>query len=389
MNKYLIVSPYPPPYLGGHLVYLATLVDNCKISFDILTHRIPGGEREIICKKDRPIRKRWIRTMFKEPTLFENTVTYTYFLLWILLKNIFSKYNAIIVNWAPAPNSLVHILGKVIGVPTIGVLLGEEITVTQKSKGFKGAVKRILMQWGYRRANGFIACCHFIRDRAIELGVDSTTIDLIPISYNPKNIGPSRRRRGGSRLISIGTLVERKGFHLLVDAVYALKGEFPELKLDIVGDGPFMPVIRDRVRKYCLEDRVILHGKMFEEKLASLLSEADLFVLANTMMEDGNTEGAPMVIADASANGLPVIGGTGGGLESIIVNGVTGFIVNSLDISELAGSIRQILTSPELAEKMGNAGREYIKRDHDPIKLGQLFGKTILRATASNEKSLL
>lgn len=387
MNKYLVISPYPPPFWGGHLVYLATLIEHCDESFDILTNGLPEGQHEIIGKKDRPLRKRWIRSMFIQPTLLKNITTYAYILFWVLFKNILFKYEAIIVNWAPALNSLVHMLGKIIGVPTIGLLLGEEITVTLKSKGIKGAVKRILMRYGYKQADGFIACCHFIRERAIDLGVDPSIIDLVPISYNPKNMQLSTTKRGrGYNIISIGTIVERKGFHRLIDAVHALRNELPQIKLNIVGDGPFMPVIKERIQNYGLEDHVTLHGKVFEEKLAALLSESDLFVLANRMMDDGNTEGAPMVIADASAHGIPVIGGTGGGVETVVTDGETGFIVDAGNIGELAGKIKQILTCPDLANKMGQAGKEKIARDHDPKKAGKLFGESIIRLTREYDR---
>ncbi len=378
MNKFLVVSPYPPPYIGGHLVYMATIVDNCTEGFDILTHAMPEGEREIIRGKDCPLRKRWICSMFKQPTWFKKIITYPYMLAWILVRQPFNKYKAILVNWAPAPNGMIHILGKLLKIPTIGFLHGEEITLTLKAKGVKGMVKRLLMKYGYKQADGFIASCHFIKERAVELGIDPSIIDVIPVCFNPKNRLISEEKKGwGHNIITVGTAVERKGFHLLVDAVHELRGEFPNIKLNIVGEGPFMPVVKERIRKYGLEDHVILHGNLFEEKLSKLLIQNDLFVLANIMVEDGNTEGGSLVVCDASSHGLPVIGGTGGGLATTITDGETGFIVNARDIKELTGKIRTILTHPELAHRMGQAGKEKVKRDHNPKRAGQLLGDFI------------
>lgn len=380
MNKYLLVSPYPPPFWGGHLVYIATIIEHCNEGFDILTNRLPENCLEIIGKKDRPLRRRWIRSMFKQPSFFERLITYPYILCWIFLKHFAHTYEAILVNWAPAPNGLVHLLGSMIGVPTIGFLHGEEITVTLKGKGIKGAVKRWLMKFGYQHADGFVASCHFIKERAIELGIDPAVIDVIPTVCNPRNLsGAGLKQRRGYTIISVGTVVERKGFHLLIDAVNALKRELPQITLHIVGVGPFMPVVKERIQKYGLEDRVTLHGNLYEEDLARLLAESDLFVLANLMLDDGNTEGGSLVVCDASGHGLPVIGGTGGGLATTIADGVTGFIVNSRNIAELADKIKYLLTNPDLARKMGEAGKEKVKRDHDPRKAGQLFDESIVR----------
>lgn len=380
MNKYLVVSPYPPPFWGGHLVYLSTLIENCSESFDILTNALPQGQHEIISQKDRPIRKQWIRSMFKQPTLLKQIITYPYILLWIVFKRITHKYEAILVNWAPAPNSLVNLLGKIIGIPTIGFLHGEEITVTLRSKGVKGMMKRVLMKYGYKRADGFIASCHFIREKAVELGVDPSIIDVVPVCFNPRNLSTSAtNRKTGYTIISIGTVVERKGFHLLIDAVYALREELPQIKVNIIGEGPFMPVIKERIQKYGMKNHVVLHGNLFEEKLAKLFDESDLFVLANTMLDDGNTEGASLVVCDASGHGLPVIAGSGGGLATNITDGVTGFIVDSRDTAQLASKIKQILTCPDLANKMGKAGIEKVRRDHNPKKAGVLFGESLKR----------
>lgn len=388
MNKFLLVSPYPPPFWGGHLVYLSTITENCPESFDILTHALPAGQTEIIGSKDHPIRKSWIKSMFKKPTLFEKIFTYPLILLWIFFKCLTHKYEAILVNWAPAPNSLVHLLGRMMGVKTIGFLHGEEITLTLKAPGIKGLVKRTLMKWGYKKADGFIASCHFIRDKAIEVGVNPSIIDVIPVCFNPRNLNQAElKRKAAFNVITVGTCVERKGFHLLIDAIYFLKDELPEIKLSIVGDGPFMPVIRERIQKYNLSDRVTLHGNVFENELSDLFDNSDLFVLANMMLDDGNTEGGSLVVCDASSHGLPVIAGTGGGLATIITQGVTGYIVNSRNISELAAKIKFILTNPTLAQKMGEAGRQKVLRDHDSKKAGLLFGDSIHRLVKNTPPS--
>lgn len=377
-NKYLVVSPYPPPFHGGHVVYISTLVENCAESFDILTNALPDGEYEIIGAKDRPIRTRWIRGMFSEPALLDQMRTYLYILAWIVLKNVPRRHAAILVNWAPAPNSLVHILGRIIGVPTVGFLHGEEITLTLRAKGWKGGLKRFLMRYGYKKADRFIASCHFIRDQAIAMGVQPEAIDVIPVCFNPRNVTRSAATtRSGYTILTVGTAVERKGFHLLVDAVHQLRKEFPRIRLNIVGDGPFMPVVRERIRQHDLGDCVVLHGNVFEDRLSRLFDESDLFVLANRMLDDGNTEGGPLVICDASSHGLPVIGGTGGGLATTINDGETGFIVDAGDVAQLVGKIRYLLLHSDIATAMGAAGIEKVKRDHDPKKAGQRFGHVL------------
>jgi len=97
------------------------------------------------------------------------------------------------------------------------------------------------------------------------------------------------------------------------------------------------------------------------------------------MLPNGDTEGCPTVYSEAAGNGLPVIGGTGWGAATAIVPGKTGDIVDSRDIPQLTDRIRALLTNPALAEAMGRAGMEKVRRDHDPVKCGARFHESIVR----------
>ena len=86
-------------------------------------------------------------------------------------------------------------------------------------------------------------------------------------------------------------------------------------------------------------------------------------------------------------HGLPVIGGTGAGADTAIIEGKNGYIVNTQNIDHLEDAIRKILENPDLAKSMTEFGREKLARDHDPKKNGLALQKTIYRIINGEDAS--
>ena len=126
-------------------------------------------------------------------------------------------------------------------------------------------------------------------------------------------------------------------------------------------------------------DYIKLHGEISDEKLATLYGESDLFVLAHTMLDNGDTEGCPTVFSEAMANNLPVIGGSGAGADTAIIDNYNGYIVNSKNIDELSSSIKKILLDENLHKKMVLNGKLKLSKDHNPKINGKIFGSFIER----------
>ena len=137
--------------------------------------------------------------------------------------------------------------------------------------------------------------------------------------------------------------------------------------------------LRARIAKLNLGEHVTLAGSVGDEALAKLYVESAVFVLANRMLANGDVEGCPVVFAEAAAYGLPVIGGKVGGASSLIDDQKTGLLVAADDIDELAAAMRRLLSSPELGDQMGAAGRTKILRDHAPAVIGQQFTVALTR----------
>ena len=268
-------------------------------------------------------------------------------------------------------NGILIILCKILKIPIICLGNAEEFTLTLHGKGLKNWVKRFWLKFTHKKADGFIVVCHFCRDVLTSIGVNPNKIFVVPSSINPNKISKETiDRSGGYNIISVGRIVERKGFHKLILATKELINDFPKIHTNIVGDGPYLEELIKLIRDNKLERYITLHGRLSDEKLAKLYKNSQLFVLAHMMLENGDTEGCPTVFSEASGQGLPVIGGTDAGASTVIIEGISGFIVNSRNISELSDRIKKILGDSQLAKNMGENGIKKIMKEHTPSVTG-------------------
>lgn len=380
--RVLVVSPdYPPPFVGGSLGWIYQLVDNSRHCCEVLAAVRPAGDAGEDLGRQHVRRLPWL-TDSRNPSLFRLTVGYAFMAYWVVTRRLGRHYDLILANPGVVGNVLLFWLGRLLGVPVVGTAYSEEITLVLHGRTVKARLKRGLLKLSYRQAAGYIAVCDAARDLLVRLGVSKGVIDVIPPGINQAKVPAavsSVRRQRRHRVLSVGRLIERKGFRDLIDAVDRLREELPALHLTIVGDGPERDRLRARIAKLNLGEHVTLAGSVGDEALAKLYVESAVFVLANRMLANGDVEGCPVVFAEAAAYGLPVIGGKVGGASSLIDDQKTGLLVAADDIDELAAAMRRLLSSPELGDQMGAAGRTKILRDHAPAVIGQQFTVALTR----------
>jgi glycosyltransferase involved in cell wall biosynthesis len=176
------------------------------------------------------------------------------------------------------------------------------------------------------------------KGRVIGNGVDLERFQPVPRAA-------ARRRFGlpddAKVLISVGALVERKGFHRVIDCLPALLADAPNLHYLIVGganpEGDMLPALRARVAAAGLEDRVHFLGALPPEELKWPLSAADVFVLAS------RNEGWANVFLEAMACGLPVVATDVGGNREVVCRPELGAIVPFGDQAALTHALGEAL----------------------------------------------
>ena len=162
-------------------------------------------------------------------------------------------------------------------------------------------------------------------------------------------------------ILSVGRLIERKGFRYLITAIKYLKKSHPNLKLMIIGTGPENQFLRTYAKGLDLGEDVIFMGQVKGEDIPHYFKNASLFILPAIIDKNGDTEGLGLVLLEAMASGIPVIGTKVGGIVDIIDDGVNGILIPEKNSEKIVESISNLLSNNELREKFKKNGLAKVK----------------------------
>ena len=164
-----------------------------------------------------------------------------------------------------------------------------------------------------------------------------------------------------SVIISVGRLVHRKGQDKLISALPEIKTSVPNVHLVLVGVGPHQDYLEKLALKLNVSDCVTFIGRINYAELPKYICLGDIFAMPSRSRFFGlEVEGLGIVYLEASACGLPVVGGKSGGAPDAVLVGETGVVVDGTNPSEIADACIELLNNPELCALMGANGRAWI-----------------------------
>jgi len=164
-----------------------------------------------------------------------------------------------------------------------------------------------------------------------------------------------------SVIISVGRLVHRKGQDKLIASLPAIKAAVPNVHLVLVGVGPRQAYLEKLAVKFRVADCVTFIGRINYAELPKYICVGDIFAMPSRSRFFGlEVEGLGIVYLEASACGLPVVGGSSGGAPDAVLVGETGVVVDGTKTLEIAEACIELLNNPELCALMGANGRAWI-----------------------------
>jgi phosphatidyl-myo-inositol dimannoside synthase len=226
--------------------------------------------------------------------------------------------------------------------------IGDEVDVlTYLGEYFRTRLARALSPEAARRA------------ARLAPGVDLTF-------FHPESGGDARRERLGLKdrpvVVCVSRMVPRKGQDTLIRAWPQIRRQVSDAALLLVGDGRYAPTLRRMARERDLANDVIFTGPVPWPELPGYYGAADVFAMPCRTRRAGlDVEGLGIVYLEASAAGLPVIGGDSGGAPDAILDGETGYVVS--DPETLRARITELLNDPGKARAMGEKGLAWVDRE--------------------------
>ena len=257
------------------------------------------------------------------------------------------------------------LLGPRLGTPYGVILHGAEVTVPGRVPGARAALAHVL-----RGASVVISAGRYPAAEARRAsGELAAPVVEIPPGVDADRIKPmfesvrqaARVRFGlpssGPLVVSLSRLVPRKGMDVLIEAADRLVPSYPDLVVAIGGEGRELPRLRRQAGASLAS--VSMLGRLSDQDRAVLLGSADLFVMACRNRWLGlEQEGFGIVFLEAAAAGVPQVAGESGGAAEAVIHGETGLVVARPDDPGcVAQALRELLSDPALAKRMGAAGR--------------------------------
>ncbi|WP_207802527.1 glycosyltransferase [Motiliproteus coralliicola] len=236
------------------------------------------------------------------------------------------------------------LLGRWLNKPVTITLRGTEVRHSQSAK------LRPKLKAALTNASRVFSVSNSLRRLALELGIDDQKLEVVGNGVDSEKFFPLDKQQCREQLaippqapvlITVGGIVERKGFHRVIECLPSLIKQHPDLIYLVVGganpEGNFKPQLDKQIKRLGLGNHVRFLGERKPEELKQVLSAADTFVLASS------NEGWANVILEAMACGLPVIATDVGGNAEVVSSGSLGAIVPFGDTEALTTALDNAL----------------------------------------------
>jgi phosphatidyl-myo-inositol dimannoside synthase len=260
------------------------------------------------------------------------------------------------------------------GTPYGIMLYGSELLLLQQ-RIRTSRRKRAAAKMALRHGAVLIAISTWTRRLCLEvldeLGWQPGDIDVrtIPLGTDPMRFRPgldtrtARARYGleqGRWLLTVARLVGNKGIDTGLKVVAALGEAHPDLRYAIVGSGRQQRELEGLARDLGVTDRVRFLTGVPEADLPALYNCAEIY-LGVSRPEGLLMEGFGISLSEASASGIPVVGGQAGGIPDAVRDGETGLLVDSTDLRAVVASVESLLRDRQLGQRLGQAGRKAVE----------------------------
>ncbi len=186
--------------------------------------------------------------------------------------------------------------------------------------------------------------------------------------YNGLDMSRFRYAEAADRaplIISVGRLVEKKGFSELIDACSRLKVRGRAFRCMIVGSGPLEEALRAQIARLGLAGEVELAGARPQDEVMRLVQQAAVFAAPCIVGADGDRDGLPTVLLEAMALGTPCVSTDVTGIPEILHDDDTGLMVPQHDAAALADALERLLADAALRARFAGHARSLMEQQFD------------------------
>lgn len=264
------------------------------------------------------------------------------------------KPDVVLIEYGNIAAEIIGVLEKV-NIPFVVHYHGFDSSVYHVIEKLKSQYQRV-----FQKAHSLVVVSTKMKNDLLNLGAPEAKIKQI--CYGPyPHFGEINANLSDKRLLAVGRFVDKKAPHNTILAFKEVLGQHPEAVLTMIGSGPLKRVCEDLARGLNIESQVIFLGDQPSNVVAKELAHCRAFVQHSRIAENGDSEGTPLSVLEAQLAGVPVVATRHAGIMDVVVDGLTGSLVEENDIQGMATQMNALLSSLDNANKMGVAARARIQ----------------------------
>lgn len=240
----------------------------------------------------------------------------------------------------------------------------------------------------FSQAEAFIAVSRAMTARLIELGAPSERIHYAPCMVDPAQIAWANPQSAPPTILSVGRFVEKKGPMLTILAFAKAFGDRPEVRLEMIGEGPLLGSCRWLATSLGIGHQVIFRGKESREEVFATMGRVRVFAQHSVRAANGDCEGTPVAVMEAQCAGLPVVGSAHTGIAEVVAHGETGWLCAEGDVVTMAAQLREAIDlPPENVATMSRAARQRIETHFSKSRTIGRLTEVIEKVIADRKKA--
>lgn len=275
----------------------------------------------------------------------------------------FLRQNEIDVVIANFGMSAAHMVPpcKALGIPLIPVFRGHDATDVRLLKEYESRYQRL-----FDYASSIVAVSGALKLKLVALGADPSKVHVIPSGVDTSKFTPGSQTVLDKRILAVGRFTPKKGPMHTLRAFHRVLEKHPDATLTMVGAKSGLFSECDQlVTDLGIADSVIFTGVLPHGQVAELMRTSLMFVQHSVTATNGDMEGTPGGVMEASASGLPVVSTLHGGIPEAVIHGKTGYLVAERDEAGMADFMIRLCGDPKGAREMGLEGRRHMQEAYE------------------------
>lgn len=222
-----------------------------------------------------------------------------------------------------------------------------------------------------------------MRQQLIDLGAHPESLVVNSCGVDPILFSQADPASTDPHFLAIGRFVSKKGPMHTIRAFALVHQAVPSSCLTMIGTGPLLEHSQALAAELGLRDVIHFLGACSHQTVQTQLKQARAMVQHSLRCPSGDQEGTPVSLIEAQMAGVPVVSTRHAGIPAVVLDGETGYLVAEGDVDGMAEAMIVLAHDPQLAARMGTAGRIHALRNHTLDRHIASLSATIHRAVAA------